>query len=189
MRPPFSPIGQHDLLSRRTFTHLRQGDRVILEDPTAPPQYLSVHDACPPRTPSTLLVQTYHSYCHPQDGVLVFRITYRERSLVFATDVEGYVGGDRRLIKFSQGADVLIHDAEYDEGEYADKPLVKQGWGHSTWCMATEVAQAAHVKRLFLTHHSPHHDDAYLEQMVAKAQKVFAPTYLAQEGEKIYLTT
>ncbi|HEY88569.1 MAG TPA: MBL fold metallo-hydrolase [Thermoflexia bacterium] len=188
MRPPFSPIGQHDLLSRRTFAHLRQGDRIILEDPAAPPQYLTVHDDCPPRTPHTLLIQTHHSYSHPQNGVLVFRITYRERSLVFATDVEGYVGGDQRLIKFSQGADVLIHDAEYDEDEYAGKPLVKQGWGHSTWRMATEVAQASQVKRLFLTHHSPQHDDAYLEQLVAKAQKVFAPTYLAQEGVKVSLT-
>ena len=187
MRPPFSPIGQHDLLSHRTFAHIRQGDRVILEEPTAPPQYLSVHDVCPPLTENTVQIQTHHSYSHPQNGVLVFRINYRERSLVFATDVEGYPGGDRRLIKFSRGADVLIHDAEYDTDEYADKPLVKQGWGHSSWNMATEVAQAAQVGSLYLTHHSPHHDDAFLEQMVAKAQEEFAATKLAQEGVKIYL--
>ena len=132
-------------------------------------------------------IKVQHGYNHPRNGIIMYRISYLGRSLVFATDIEGYVGGDRKLINLARGADLLIHDAEYDEQEYANKTTIKQGWGHSTWRMAVEVAQAAGVKRLALTHHSPLHDDAYLDSMERKAQAVFPATFMAREGEAIDL--
>lgn len=183
MRPPFSPIGQHDLLSQRSFTHVRQGDQMLLTDPHQPAQHITVHENLQTVPEDAAQIEIHHSYNHPQNGVQVFRINYQNHSVVFATDVEGYIGGDRRLIKFAQGADLLIHDAEYDEHEYADGLLVKQGWGHSSWKMATQVAKAAGVHRLALTHHSPQHDDAYLDQMAKKAQDIFPTTFMAREGE------
>jgi ribonuclease BN (tRNA processing enzyme) len=53
-------------------------------------------------------------------GVLIFRIAFKGCSVVIATDTEGYAGGDRKLIEFAQGCDLLVHDAEYQENEYAD---------------------------------------------------------------------
>ncbi len=189
MRPPFSPIGQHDLLSRRTFTHVRQGDEIVLMDPKQPAQHVSVHAAQKSVPEDAVRIKIHHSYNHPQNGVQVFRIHYQRHSIVFATDVEGYIGDDQRLIAFTRGADLLIHDAEYDEHEYADGLVIKQGWGHSTWRMAAQVAEAAGVQRLALTHHSPQHDDAYLDRMAEKAQAVFPATFMAREGEVVKICT
>ena len=59
----------------------------------------------------------HKSYAHP-GGVYVYRITWRGKSVVYATDTEGYVGTDRRLVQFAKHADVLIHDAQYLEEHY-----------------------------------------------------------------------
>ncbi|MCK7519307.1 MAG: MBL fold metallo-hydrolase [Ignavibacteriales bacterium] len=51
-------------------------------------------------------------------GVFVYRVTWRGKSVVYATDTEGYVGTDKRLVKFAKDADVLIHDAQYLDEHY-----------------------------------------------------------------------
>ena len=117
----------------------------------------------------------------------MFRIGHRERSVVVATDTEGYVGVDQQLMWFAKGTDLLIHDAEYDEDEYVDQSLIRQGWGHSTWRMATDVALATGAKRLALVHHNTDHDDAFLEAMERKAQAVFPATFIAREGMTVEL--
>jgi ribonuclease BN (tRNA processing enzyme) len=48
--------------------------------------------------------------------------------------------------------------------------------------MAAEVAQAAQVDKLILTHHNAHHDDAFLKDMERQAQAVFPETVMAREG-------
>jgi CheY-like chemotaxis protein len=67
-------------------------------------------------------------------------------------------GGDRRHALFMQNADVVIHDAQYTPEEYP----AKRNWGHSTYAYVTKIAAAAGVKRLFLTHHDPTHNDEFL---------------------------
>jgi ribonuclease BN (tRNA processing enzyme) len=185
MRPPLSPISQQDILSRRHYTHITHGARVLLTAPTEAPIHLDAQEVEADVPEGSVVINTHHSYAHPQQGVLVYRVTYQGHSFVFATDVEGYIGLDRRLIDFARDTDLLIHDAEYDEHEYADEVTVKQGWGHSTWRMATEVAAAAQVGRLILTHHSPFHDDEYLDKLEEKARTVFLNTEMAQEGKII----
>jgi CheY-like chemotaxis protein len=74
--------------------------------------------------------------------------------------------GDKRHALFMQNADVVIHDAQYTPEEYP----AKKNWGHSTYSYVTQLAAAAGVKRLFLTHHDPTHDDAFLEEIERKAQ-------------------
>ena len=121
------------------------------------------------------------SYAHPQH-VFFYRVEMGDKKMVVATDTEGYLGGDRRLIRFAREADLLIHDGEYTTEEYLDPSRTKQGWGHSTWEMAVEVAQAAAVKRLVLTHHNARHDDAFLEDMERQAQARFPATVMGREG-------
>ena len=58
-------------------------------------------------------------------------------------------------IAFVEGADVLIHDAQYAAEEYS----ARRGWGHSTVEYCTDVALAAGVRHLVLFHHDPDHDD------------------------------
>ena len=120
-------------------------------------------------------------------GVFIYRIEYGGRSMVYATDTEGYIGGDQRLIQFARGADLLVHDAQYTEAEYTSDSASKQGWGHSTWPMAVAVARAAGVKQLALFHHDPLHSDDMLEQLEKQAQASFAQTFLAREGMTVEL--
>jgi len=64
--------------------------------------------------------------------------------------------GDRRHAEYMRGADLVIHEAQYTPEEYP----AKRHWGHSTFAYVVELAAAAEVRRLLLTHHDPSHDDA-----------------------------
>lgn len=55
-----------------------------------------------------------------------------------------------------EGVDVLIHDAQYTDDEFASRAH----WGHSTYGFALHVAQECSVGSLVLFHHDPNrHDD------------------------------
>ncbi len=117
---------------------------------------------------------------------LAYRIEADDAVLVYACDHEpfatslwragarpGFIesivhGGDRRHALFMRHADLLIHDAQYTPAEYP----VKKNWGHSTYEYAIELAAAADVRQLALTHHDPMHDDAFLENLEASAQQL-----------------
>jgi CheY-like chemotaxis protein/phosphoribosyl 1,2-cyclic phosphodiesterase len=74
--------------------------------------------------------------------------------------------GDRRHAEFMRHADLLIHDAQYTPEEYP----AKKNWGHSTFAYVVELAAAADVRQLALTHHEPTHDDAQLAEIEKRAQ-------------------
>lgn len=187
MSPPVFPLGLEELYSKRTLSYIRHGDLIVLNNNDPSPTLYSLGEYPEDLDPEAVIIRANHGYNHPQHGIFFFRVEYGGHSLVIATDTEGYVGGDRKLIALAKEADLLVHDAEYDSHEYADDTPVRQGFGHSTWNMAVEVAQAAAVKKLVLTHHSPGHDDAYLEQMLAKTQEHFPNTILAKEGETLHI--
>ena len=74
--------------------------------------------------------------------------------------------GDRRHATFMANADLVIHDAQYTPEEY----LHKKTWGHSTYEYAVQIAAAASVRRLALTHHDPGHDDDFVAGIERKAR-------------------
>jgi CheY-like chemotaxis protein/phosphoribosyl 1,2-cyclic phosphodiesterase len=74
--------------------------------------------------------------------------------------------GDRRHAKFMADADLVIHDAQYTPEEYPSKKT----WGHSTYDYAVQIAAAAGVRRLALTHHDPGHDDRFVADIERKAR-------------------
>ncbi len=92
--------------------------------------------------------------------------------------------GDRRHARFMAGADLVIHDAQYTPEEYESRKT----WGHSTYEYVVDVAAAAGVKRIALTHHDPEHNDllvADIEQRArAEAEKRRSPieVFCAHEG-------
>jgi phosphoribosyl 1,2-cyclic phosphodiesterase len=65
---------------------------------------------------------------------------------------------------------VLVMDAQYDREEYQQHV----GWGHGCLDEVVALALAARVKRLFLFHHDPDHDDAKVSDMVAYARRLVA---------------
>ncbi len=76
--------------------------------------------------------------------------------------------GDCRHAEYMQGADVVIHEAQYTPQEYPSK----RHWGHSTYVYVVELAALAGVRRLFLTHHDPSHDDEFIAQVERQAQEL-----------------
>ena len=78
-----------------------------------------------------------------------------------------------------QNADVVIHDAQYTSEEYP----ARKNWGHSTWAYVTGIAAAANVKRLFLSHHDPTHNDDFLDRTQESARALAAAAGSAMNVE------
>jgi phosphoribosyl 1,2-cyclic phosphodiesterase len=186
MLPPVFPITLEELPCVRFVRNLAEGETIILNATDPAPQILQNGRDALPKNPDQVCIRVLRSHAHPQ-GVFIYRIEYAGKAIVYATDTEGYAGGDQRLINFARNATLLIHDAQYLETEYASAASPKQGWGHSTWQMAVTVARAANVAQLALFHHEPTHDDATLERIEQDVQTVFPKTVLAREGLKIEL--
>jgi phosphoribosyl 1,2-cyclic phosphodiesterase len=76
--------------------------------------------------------------------------------------------GDRRHAEYMKDADLVIHESQYTPEEYP----AKKNWGHSTYAYVVELAVAAGVRKLFLTHHDPSHDDLFVENIERRARKL-----------------
>jgi phosphoribosyl 1,2-cyclic phosphodiesterase/CheY-like chemotaxis protein len=93
-------------------------------------------------------------------------------------------GQERRMISFLRGVDILIMDTQYDREEYEQH----RGWGHACLDDVVALALKAEVKRLFLFHHDPDHDDAKVTEMaqyaraLVKAQNGKMQVEAAREG-------
>jgi phosphoribosyl 1,2-cyclic phosphodiesterase/CheY-like chemotaxis protein len=116
---------------------------------------------------------TTHYLNHPA-LTLGYRLEADGATIVYCSDHEPHsrslasghgdiAGQDLRHAEFINGADLLIHDAQYTAAEYPSKI----GWGHSSAEYAVKLAQRAQVKRLALTHHDPLRDDDAVDRMVA----------------------
>jgi phosphoribosyl 1,2-cyclic phosphodiesterase len=108
---------------------------------------------------------------HPQGG-MGFRIKEEDRTFVFLTDNElrpdawpGRTPSD--FARFCEGADLLIHDAQYRPDEI---PL-KRGWGHSDCLSTVDLALSAGVQRLLLFHHDPDRSDTQVDEILAMARE------------------
>lgn len=182
MLPPNFPLSLDELASLKILQNVGETDIVLMGATPTDIRVLNIfHNEIDP-SPDLVRVTTYHSYAHPKNGVNVYRIAWRGKSLVYATDTEGYVETDRRLAKFAQGADLLIHDAQYRIEDYAHPARPRQGWGHSTAEMACAVAKASAVKQLVLFHHEPTYDDDTLDAIEAKTRTLFPNARTAYEG-------
>lgn len=188
MLPPVFPIMVDELPCKRVVRNLIEGEVLLFDEDSGDPRVLwSQRDADTlAQNSGALCVQVMKSLAHPQ-GVFIYRVNFEGRSFVLATDVESYVGQYQRLVRFARGADLLAHDAQYTDALYLDASVPRQGWGHSTWRMAVETANAAEVKQLALYHHEPEHDDAMLAEIEKCARQVRPNTFMAREGMTIEL--
>ena len=114
-----------------------------------------------------VLITCYRSYAHPQEGVLIYKISYKDKVLVYATDKESYEGGDKKLASFARNCNLLIHDAQYTTEDYQDAFVPKQGYGHSTFEMAVESKRQANAEKLVFFHYDPDYDDEKLNSIKA----------------------
>ena len=133
-----------------------------------------------------VLITCYRSYAHPQEGVLIYKIQYKDKTLVYATDKESYPGGDKKLINFARGCNLLIHDAQYTTEDYLDSFVPKQGYGHSTFEMAVDAKNQSSAEKLVFFHFDPSYDDNKLNS-IKEQYKLQDDILLAYEGLEIDL--
>jgi phosphoribosyl 1,2-cyclic phosphodiesterase len=98
------------------------------------------------------------------DGVSVVYISDHQQPGVGSTDVS------TEVLELCAGADLLIHDAQFDDEEFAQR----HDWGHCTVDYAVEVAARAGVRRLALFHHDPSHTDERIDEMTESAAQLGA---------------
>lgn len=106
---------------------------------------------------------------HP-GATVGYRIEADGAALAYLTDHEPGFGGLGTLdvapewisgYAVAAGADVLFHDCQYTDAEYAERI----GFGHSSADHVARFAEIADVRRLVLYHHDPMHTDDELDVM------------------------
>jgi len=111
---------------------------------------------------------------HPNGGS-GYKFIEDGKTFVFLTDNElGFIhpGGlpYKDYVKFSLGADLLIHDAEYTPEEY--KTFID--WGHSVYTDVLNLAFEAGVKKVGLFHLNQERTDREMDKIVKTCGKIIA---------------
>jgi len=133
--------------------------------------------------PNFYKTHTYSMKLNHPGGCFGYRIEVEGKVIVICTDVEHEGKINNKVVEFSRNADLLIHDAQFTDEELESH----QGWGHSSYSQAMEVAEMAEVKQLAMTHHDPRHDDEFLRKMEKMCQDRFKDCVLARDGMEIAL--
>ncbi len=108
------------------------------------------------------------------------RLEDERGSLAYLPDHAPEAGVSDDLRAVLDGVDVLVHDAQFLEGE---RPLAVD-YGHATVEDSIKLAQACRVGTLVLFHHSPVRSDDALDDIAAWAQALATDVHVvvAQEG-------
>jgi phosphoribosyl 1,2-cyclic phosphodiesterase len=173
LSPPLFPVRLTDIPARLTFHDAPEDDVVI-------------------GSATIRAVKVTH-----QGPTVGYRIQEGDRAIAYLPDHEPSIGGsleDQSPAWISghgvaEGVDVLFHDAQYRDDEYAHHV----GWGHSCIDHVMVFARKAGVDKVVLFHHDPYHTDEDLEAMLADAQHTHATpdgwVCLAHEGMEVEFDT
>lgn len=159
------PLDLGDIAGQLNIHNLQETDCIILNGNDEPviKRIETDNDLIPQG--EEVIISCYKSYAHPQNGVMIYKIAYKNKSVVYATDKESYVGGDKKLAKFARNCDLLIHDAQYTTEDYLDTFSPKQGYGHSTFEMAIDAKKQINAQKLIFFHFDPSYDDNKLDRI------------------------
>ena len=154
--PPYFPVKITDLPGRIDFhtvsdTELVVGHAKVMVRPV-------------PHTGNT------NGYRIEQDGATVVYISDHQMP---HDGSHVYTDG---VLELCDGADLLIHDAQYTPEEFA----TKRDWGHCTVEYAVDLAAEAGARRVALFHHDPGHDDDTVDALLAGAR-----TYAGSRVEEV----
>jgi phosphoribosyl 1,2-cyclic phosphodiesterase len=150
----------------------------VMAPPNFPVKYsdiraeLSYEEACPMEFEIGSVKVVPIAISHPNGGS-GYKFIEGSTSFVFLTDNELsfiHPGGlpYKDYVKFSLGADLLIHDSEYTPEEY--KTFID--WGHSSYTDVLNLALEAGVKRVGLFHLNQERTDREMDKIVKTCGKI-----------------
>ncbi|UCC64979.1 MAG: MBL fold metallo-hydrolase, partial [Anaerolineae bacterium] len=96
MLAPASPVALDELKSLKIISNVEETEAIVLERGHDPRLFNPYRYQVNP-SQDAVQITTLRSFAHPKDGLHVYRIEWRGKSLVYDTDTESYVGGDVRL--------------------------------------------------------------------------------------------
>lgn len=182
------PINLYDITADCCISDISESDIIILDKNNKQPivkRITEISDLKPKN--DEVIISFMKSNSHPNYGVMCFKITYKDKTLVYATDTECYSGGSKKLELFAKDADLLIHDSQYTTEDYLSNAAPKQGFGHSTFNMAFATANAANVKKLAFFHFDPSYNDSKLTNIETFFNNQNKNYFFAKEGLEICL--
>jgi len=95
------------------------------------------------------------------DGIIIAYASDHQEPVDDPTSV------DEGVLELCEGADLVIHDAQFTHAELTARP----DWGHCTPTYALEVAAQAGAKRLAMFHHDPWHDDDMVDELLDECRE------------------
>ncbi len=182
------PLGLNDLSAKISFYEINDNFALVFNNNDDEPELIKIQsdDDYEPEG-EEVVVSCLRSNSHPKDGVMIYRIAYKNKSLVYATDTEGFVGANKKLVLFARNTDLLIHDAQYTTEEYLNSYFSKQGYGHSTFDMALETFSQAKAKSLAFFHLDPNYNDEFLQNIENHYTENCESCFIPKEGQEIVL--
>ncbi len=147
MRPPYFPVRASELRGDIRFHGMTDGDMAIGN--------------------AKVKVRPV-----PHPGPTVgYRIEWDGTVVTYISDHQEPADGSKRVpdhvLELADGADLLIHDAQYTPGEFEQK----KHWGHCTVDFALTVAKEAGARMLALFHHDPSRCDDAVDKLLEEAQR------------------
>jgi phosphoribosyl 1,2-cyclic phosphodiesterase len=118
---------------------------------------------------------------HPNEG-FGYKFSENGKCFVYLTDNEltfKHPGGldYRKYAAFCEGANLLIHDAEFTEKEYEHTKT----WGHSVYKDALRLAVDAKAARFGLTHHNQDRNDFGVDELVRDCHRILSKDNISLE--------
>lgn len=180
------PLDLGDIAGNLNIKNITDKDVIILRHDNEP-MVMKASENISPQW-DDVLITCHKSFAHPQEGVFVYKIAYKDKTLVYATDKESYLGGDKKFIEFARNCNLLIHDAQYTTEDYLNQIIPKQGYGHSTFDIAIETRRQANAEKLAFFHFDPGYDDEKLNRLNNHYTNQFGgKAIMAYEGLEIEL--
>ncbi len=169
LRPPYFPVTAEQLHGHIDFVDFDDGDVVEVEG-------ARVLARSVPHVGAT------NGYRVEVDGVVIAYISDHQQP------VDGTDHIAESVLALCEGADLLIHDAQFTPEDFA----MKSDWGHCTVDYAVHVAATAGARRLALFHHDPERHDEAVDALLRHARRAgeargLAEVVAAGEGTTIAL--
>jgi len=156
MSPPYFPVRVADLPGDLRFHAVTDGEFAIGD--------AKITARSVPHIGATT------GYRIERDGVAVVYISDHQQP------VDGSLAIPDGVLELCEGADLLIHDAQFTASEF----VLKSDWGHCTVDFALAIAAQAGVRRLALFHHDPGHDDVLIDSLLLEAREKAARTSIGE---------